>query len=109
MSNKSDKYYNENESYPKSTYKGNKQTTYMKTIRLTKDEINTWKSIKLSKRIHKILAGEDQSNDSIKINKLKNYLKGLYDIMNTKMDPKTNLEPENMELLLNIEEVISYE
>lgn len=102
----SEKYYDEKTYSPRNEYPRNDGTkTYLKNIRITQEEVSNWDS----KAIHEFLLGNTQSNDSIKISKLKHYLKGLYDIMNTKMDPKANLEPENMELLLNIEEVISYE
>jgi len=69
-----EKYYDD-KYHPKSTYPRNDgTTTFMKSIRLTKEEIDIWNKTKLSKRIHKILAGEDKSNDSIKINKLRNDL-----------------------------------
>ena len=104
MSN--EKYYDEVNQYPNAIYpKNNGEITKIKTIRLSMEELSNWDS----KAIHEFLQGNTQSNDSIKISKLKHYLKGLYDIMNTKMDPNANLKPENMELLLNIEEVISYE
>lgn len=102
----SDKYYDEVNQYPNSTYPRNDgEITKIKTIRLTQDEEANWDS----KAIHNFLQGLDKSNDSIRINTLKGYLKGLYDIMNNKMNPSTSLEPNEMELLLNIEEVIDYE
>ena len=92
--------------YPNSTYpKNNGEITKIKTIRLTQEEEANWDS----KTIHEFLSGNTQSNDSIKINTLKHYLKGLYDIMNNNMNPNKQLEPNEMELLLNIEEVIDYE
>ena len=102
----SDKYYDEVNQYPNSTYpKNNGEITKIKTIRLTQEEEANWDS----KAIHEFLQGLTQSNDSIKINTIKPYLKGLYDIMNNNMNPNKQLNPIEMELLLNIEEVIDYE
>ncbi|GAI71105.1 unnamed protein product [marine sediment metagenome] len=108
--NKSEKYYDEVNLYPKSTYPRNDgTTTRMFAIRLTEEEIETWKSMKLSKTIHGILAGEDKSNDSIKISALKNYLKGLYDIMVNKMNAKIILDQNEKDLLIKIYEVVGNE
>ena len=102
----SDKYYDEVNQYPNATYpKNNGEITKIKTIRLTQEEEANWDS----KAVHEFLQGNTMSNDSIKISKLKTMLSGLYGIMNNNMNPKKQLEPEDMELLLNIEEVISYE
>ena len=102
----SNKYYDEVNQYPNSTYpKNNGEITKIKTIRLTQEEEANWDS----KAIHEFLSGENKSNDSIKISTLKHYLKGLYDIMNNNMNPNKQLNPSEMELLLNIEEVIDYE
>lgn len=102
----SNKYYDEVNQYPNSTYpKNNGEITKIKTIRLTQEEEANWDS----KAIHEFLQGLTQSNDSIKISTLKHYLKGLYDIMNNNMNPNKQLNPIEMELLLNIEEVIDYE
>ena len=107
---KSEKYYDEVNLYPKSTYsRDNGTKTKLKTIRLTQEEIDTWREMKLSKTIHEILSGENQSNDSIKISKLKTMLSGLYAIMNDENKMKAiegSLTPQDMELLLNIEEVV---
>lgn len=102
----SNKYYDDVKQYPKAVYpKNNGEITKIKTIRLSREEEANWDS----KAIHEFLQGNTKSNDSIKINTLKRYLKGLYDIMNKKMNPNANLEPEELKLLLNIEEVINYE
>jgi len=82
-----------------------KDKTIMKTIRVSPEENDNWEI----NRIHNFLAGTINSNDSIRINSLKRYLKGLYDIMNVKMNPLTNLSPNEMDLLLTIEEVIGNE
>ena len=73
----SDKYYDEVNQYPNSTYpKNNGEITKIKTIRLTQEEEANWDS----KAIHEFLSGEIQSNDSIKINKLKQVLR-VYDLL----------------------------
>ena len=73
----SDKYYDEVNQYPNSTYpKNNGEITKIKTIRLTQEEEVNWDS----KAIHEFLSGEIQSNDSIKINKLKQVLR-VYDLL----------------------------
>lgn len=70
MAYNEDKYRND-ELHPKRVYpKNNGETTTVFGIRLTDDERKTWKEMKLSKTIHKILAGEHESNDSIKISNL---------------------------------------
>lgn len=77
----------------------------IKTIRVSEEQELNWDP----ELIRSVLEGNNKSNDSIKINALKGYLKGLYDIMNGKMNPITKLGPNEMELLINIEEVINYE
>ena len=102
----SNKYYDDVNQYPNSTYpKNNGEITKIKTIRLTQEEEVNWDS----KAIHDFLQGLDKSNDSIKINTLKHYLKGLYDIMVNKMDPNSSLDTIEKELLKNISEVVDYE
>ena len=64
----SDKYYDEVNLYPKSTYtKNNGEITKIKTIRLTQEELSNWDS----KAIHEFLQGNTKSKDSIRINTLK--------------------------------------
>lgn len=100
------KYYDDVNLYPSDHYlKNNGEITKIKTIRLSQEEEANWDS----KEIHEFLSGDKQPNDSIRINTLKDYLKGLYDIMEKKMNPKNALEPNEMELLLIIEEVIDHE
>ena len=73
----SDKYYDEVNQYPNSTYpKNNGEITKIKTIRLTQEEEANWDS----KAIHEFLSGENKSNDSIRINKLKQVLR-VYDLL----------------------------
>jgi len=106
MSDKSDKYYDEVNLYPNVEYKGNKQTTKIFGIRLTQEEIDTWKAMKLSKTIHKILAGEDKSNDSIRINTLKHNLRWLYNFMSEKCEITGEVDPGVIEKLQQIKEVM---
>ena len=77
----------------------------IKSIRLTEDQDSNWDP----DLVRSVLEGSNKSNDSIRINKLKGFLKGLYDIMNDNMNAIIPLTPEEMELLLNIEEVIPNE
>ena len=105
MVDKSVKYY-EGSLNPLPEWTKNDGTkTVFKSIRITEEENQNWKP----ETIHEFLSGENKSNDSIKISTLKHYLKGLYEIMNNNMNPNKQLEPSEMELLLNIEEVIDYE
>ena len=46
------------------------------------------------------------SNDSIKISKLKNMLRDLYGILENKFELKIDYTPEELEMLLKIEEVV---
>ena len=73
----SNKYYDEENQYPNATYpKNNGEITKIKTIRLTQEEEANWDS----KAIHEFLSGENKSNDSIRINKLKQVLR-VYDLL----------------------------
>ena len=70
MSDKS-KYYDDL-FHPNYVYsKNNGEITKIKTIRLTQEELSNWDS----KAVHEFLLGLTRSNDSIRISKLKVYLK----------------------------------
>lgn len=82
---KSDKYYDVKNYRPKAIYpKDDGTTTYLKAIRLPKEELDNWDS----KAIHEFLQGNTKSNDALKINLLKKDLKRLYQIMNVFLLPK---------------------
>ena len=77
----------------------------IKSIRLTEEQEMGWDP----DLIRSVLEGSHKSNDSIRINILKRYLKGLYDIMENKFshfELEKAYSPEEMELLLNIEDII---
>ena len=101
-----EKYYDPKTYSPRNEYPRNDGTkTYLKNIRITKEENDNWDS----KAIHEFLQGLDKSNDSIRISVLKRYLKGLYDIMENKFshfELEKAYSPEEMELLLKIEEIV---
>ena len=72
----SEKYYDD-EFHPNAIYpKNNGEITKIKTIRISQEEEANWDS----KAIHEFLSGENKSNDSIRINKLKQVLR-VYDLL----------------------------
>lgn len=103
MTKSKEKYYDPDNYYPNAEYPRNDGSkTKLFHIRLTQDEINTWKELKFSKRVHSILKGEEYIDlDSKKL------LKDLYNIMNDYMTPKDKLTPELMTKLLEIEEILN--
>ena len=99
----SDKYYDEVNQYPNATYpKNNGEITKIKTIRLSQEEEANWDS----KEIHNFLQGLTQTNDSIRINTLKNKLQWLYNFMSEKCEINGEIGPEDIEQLKKIKEVM---
>lgn len=74
----------------------------IKSIRITEEQESNWNP----DSIRTFLEGNTKSNDSIRINPLKDYLRGLYDIMENKFELKTDFTPGELETLLKIEEII---
>jgi len=82
--------------------KNNGETTKIKTIRLTQEELSNWDS----KAIHEFLQGVTRSSDSIQINALKNKLQWLYSFLSEKCEIKGEIDPEDIERLKQIKEVM---
>lgn len=79
------------------------ETTYrVKSIRLTEDQDSNWDP----ELIRSVLEGSHTSNDSIRINALKNYLKELYDLMGNKMEFTGTPTDQDIELITKIKEVM---
>ena len=65
-----------------------------KMIRISEEENDNWDIVKVHEFLQNKLPGDN------------NHLQKLYEIMTTKMIPKTKLSPEEMTILLEIEEMI---
>ena len=66
-----------------------------KMIRISPEENDNWDIVKVNEFLQNKLPGDN------------NLLQKLYEIMTTKMIPKTKLSPEEMTILLEIEEMIT--
>ena len=64
-----------------------------KMIRISEEENENWDIVK----VHEFLSSPGENN----------HLQKLYEIMVNKMTPKTKLNPEEMTILLEIEEMIT--